>query len=118
MDRGGGGVGVGGGSLKLSGLKAPDTAEEVLQDVAEFRPEAPTCRMREPHCCRIIIIIIINNNTSLTTVSPLHLIRVQFWFCLFEEIILYRRARVASGYFRNHSFVCRLQLCVVVSHYI
>lgn len=94
MGRGGGGVVVGGGSLKLSGLKAPDTAEEVLQDVAEFRPEAPTCRMREPHCCRIIVITI--NDTSLITrppVSPLHLIRVQFWFCLLEEKILQRSAR-------------------------
>lgn len=43
-----------GGSLKLSGLKAPDKAEEVLQDVREFRPEAPRagCRIS---CCRIII---------------------------------------------------------------
>lgn len=103
----------------MSGLKAPDTAEEVLQDVAEFRPEAPTCRMREPRCCRIIIIII-TDNTSLSTsppVSPLHLICSALVLFVWNDSCVHRGARAASGYLRNHSFVscsvCRLQLCAI-----
>lgn len=119
-----------GGSLKLSGLKAPDKAEEVLQDVTEFRPEAPRagCRIS---CCRIIITPRLwwhrphlwhqpaSKSSNLITLQLVKGKMRQLWLCLFWVKLLYAAVSVhgavnvmASGYFMNHSFascpVCRL----------